>query len=54
MLSESKKKKKGMWDVPIWLIWSLIALVVALLVLGLSSGKMSSFFGAISNLFNSG
>jgi hypothetical protein len=43
--------KKGSFDMPVWLIWSLIALIVVLGVIGLSSGKMNEFLSVIGNLF---
>ncbi|MBI3036193.1 hypothetical protein HYY73_00330 [Candidatus Woesearchaeota archaeon] len=49
-----KQKKRGMWDMPVWLIWSLIALVVILVVLAVSSGKMSSLLRTIGGLFTPG
>ena len=36
---------------PVWLIWSLIALLVVLVVIGLASGKLSGFLKILGNLF---
>ncbi|MBI2550517.1 hypothetical protein HYV83_05060 [Candidatus Woesearchaeota archaeon] len=55
MAARIVKRKRGIeWDLPVWLIWSLIALVVILIVLAVSSGKMSSLLRTIGGLFTPG
>ena len=46
-----KLGKRGDWDMPVWLIWMLIALLAALAIIGLSSGKFTEFLRAIGNIF---
>ncbi len=43
--------KRGSLDMPIWLIWALIALLVALVVLGIGSGKLTDILRSIGGLF---
>lgn len=45
-----KTSKRGEWDMPVWLIWSLIALVVLLLIIGVGSGKLSEMAGKIGEV----
>ncbi len=47
-------KKRGMWDMPVWLIWSLIALLVIIFILALASGKSSDILRAIGGLLTPG
>ena len=42
--------KRGEWDLPVWLIWSLIALVVLLLIIGLGSGKLGEMIGKLGEV----
>ncbi|MBI2142722.1 hypothetical protein HYU20_00040 [Candidatus Woesearchaeota archaeon] len=46
--------KRGMWDMPVWLVWSLIALLVILFILAIASGKASDILRAIGGLLNPG
>ena len=47
-------RKKGDWDVPVWLIWMVIALGVVLIIIGIISGKFGQFVRTIEALFRSG
>ena len=49
-----RMKKRGFFDMPVWLIWMLIALLVIIVILGLASGKLSGFLKIITNLFTPG
>lgn len=49
-----KSVKRGMWDMPVWLIWSLIALLVILFILAIASGKSSDILRAIGGLLTPG
>ena len=42
--------KRGEWDMPVWLIWSLIALVVLLLIIGIGSGKLGEMVGKLGEV----
>ncbi len=40
--------KKGNFEVPVWLVWTMIALVVLISIIAIGSGKMS---GLTNKLF---
>jgi hypothetical protein len=54
MILELSKGKRGGWDLPLWLIWSLVAIVIGLGIFALSSGKMSDFLLTIGTLIKPG
>lgn len=49
-----KISKRGEWDIPVWLIWSLIALIVLILIIGLGSGKLAELAGKIGEVLRLG
>ena len=44
------RKKRGNVDIPVWLIWMLIALVVLLFIISAASGKMAGIVDKIGQL----
>ncbi len=47
--------KRGVaWDMPVWLIWSLIALLAIIIILAMVSGKIGDYTKVISRLFSGG
>ncbi len=42
--------KKGNFEVPVWLVWTMIALVVLIFIIATGSGKMSGILNKILEL----
>ena len=45
-----KSGKRGSFEVPVWLVWTMIALVVLIFIIATGSGKMSGLVNKILEL----